>query len=393
MKTFLRTIILLTICCIAITTSGCASDTDFELTPISEIRENFSRTAEELKAAEFDNLDFSKAEFSFPEIDSISKLSVTDFAGKSLREMYDFYCDSLETLMPGVYSEEEKLNGILLSDTNRDPYLPYLPIDEYELAAEGGDLMMVFRDSKCYMQGAGDIQWFDNDDLYQWKGDEVTSIPLTDYLDSAGPAVDYITDMNREDKYELIDGEISIKDAAEFADNFLETTTLTPYETSVKTRIIAADVVDIGGGKYGYGFFTTCEYKNVLFDYPELDGVNRSRYVMNDYDDRSYSSWYGQVAMIQSDKVFHMINLLSYSVEETKTYTSIISLQDAAGIVSDFYSEHMDFSVSKVEAVYLKYEGTAFPCWKFVMRCRGNVYDTLVDMHTGEVHVYIQAGK
>ncbi|MCH5196436.1 MAG: hypothetical protein J1F28_06965 [Oscillospiraceae bacterium] len=378
----------------ALLLAGCDSAESFELAPISEIRENFSQTTEELKASSFENLDFSKAEFSFPEIDSISKLSLITFAGKSLREMYEFYCDSLETLMPGVYSEEEKLNGILLSDTNRDPYLPYLPIDEYELAAEGGDLMMVFRDSKCYMQGAGDIQWFDNDDLYQWKGDEVTSIPFLDYIDSAGPAVDYITDMNREDKYELIDGEISIKDAAEFADNFIETTAFTPYETSVKKRIIAADVVDIGGGKYGYGFLTTCEYKNVLFDYPELNGVNRAKYVMNDYDDRRYYSWYGQAAMIQSDKVFHMIHpVADYSVKETETYTSIITLQEAARIVSEFYSENMKFSVTKVEAVYLKYEDTAFPCWKFIMRYGGNVYDTLVDMHTGEVHVYIQVGK
>ena len=427
MKKTLRSVILLMICCSVMITSGCASDprsnsstvsvpdtgsdipnvsdTDpvsepdegYELVPISEIRENFSQIADELRESRFENLDFSKAEFGFPEIDSISRLSLSVPTGKSPRELYDFYCESLETLLPGVYSDEEKFDLIDFihwgSDTSSGP--DHLTVDEYELMDGGEETpSILFMDDKCFMQGVwGTVEWFANDDFNKWLGRErVPLFPnLYDDPDDGTKAVDYVTDLNSTDKYELINGGLSIKDAAEFVNNFLETTVFSPYEQNAKTRLLAVDVVDIGESKYGYGFLTVYEYNGVLFDYPQMSGVERGHGVSNDYDDRHYSYEYGHISMIQTDKVFHfMVPVFGRSIEEVETYTSAVTLQDAANIISDFFSAYMNFTVTGVEAVYLTYENTSVPCWKFVMRCSGNVYNTFVDMQTGEVHLYIQ---
>ena len=419
MNKILHAIFLLTICCSILITSGCASDTrsnsssvsgpdtgsdipsvsepepdeGFELVPISEIRENFSQSVEEVRASEFVNLNFSKAEFSFPETDSISRLSLSPQTGISPRELYDFYCERIEYLLPGVYSDEEKLNLMRFCYRNNDD-LYRLTIDEYEPLYDGGDTPAVlFEDKKCFMQGImSSVEWFFNDDLSKWRGIErLFMLPdLGDELNYGTKAADYVTDLNSEDKYELINGEMSIKDAAGFVNNFLETTVFSPYEQDAKTKLLAVDVVDIGEGKYGYGFITGYEYKNVLFDYPEMGGVGRGHGVSNDYDDENHHGSNGHISMIQTDKVFHFIvPVLGESIEEVETYTSAVTLQDAVNIISEFYSEYMNFTVTRVEVVYMDRK---IPCWKFVMRCSGNVYNTFVDMQTGEVHLYIQAG-
>ena len=414
MKKGFKKIISLILCCSILIISGCASDprsssapvsdsdtgsefpnvsesepdAGFELVPISEIRENFSQSIEEIRMREFVNLDFSKAEFSFPEIDSISKLSIGEQKGLSPRELYDFYCERLEYLLPGVYSDEEKLN--LMKFVNGPLYLT---IDEYELKDNDETPIVLFEDNRCFMQGLdSSVEWFISDDLSRWLGKKgihlLASLGDDLFYKEEIHAVEYVTDLNSEDKYELINGELSIKDAAEFVNNFLETTVFSPYKQDAKTKLLAVDVVDIGEGKYGYGFMTVYEYKNVLLDYPEKNGVKRRQGVPNDYDKKHHSYSTGDISMIQTDKVFHfVIPVLGRSIEEVETYTSAITLQEAANIISEFYSDYMDFSVTRVEVVYMDGE---IPCWKFVMRCSGNVYNTFVDMQTGEVHLYIQ---
>ena len=113
--------------------------------------------------------------------------------------------------------------------------------------------------------------------------------------------------------------------------------------------------------------------------------------IENDYDNRYYDVMPGQIDMIETDKVYHFIcPAYNKSIEEAETYTSIITLENAAEIVSEFYSSSMSFYVIGVRAVYLPYLDTAEPCWKFLMNSGGLYYNTFVNMHTGEVYVYIQ---
>lgn len=387
MKKILRAIILLTICCLVTVISGCDSDAGLDFAPVSEIRENFSRSIEELKSREFDNLDFSHADFSFPEIDSISLLALTSFEGKSAQELHDFFGMSLDTLVPGKFTDKQKINEILFADGERvNGELP--TIKEYK-PTEFPFLM--FETEECFIDmNHGVLRWFDNGDLMRWCGEEGAPIMQTMISDKRR-VKDVITDMNCTEKYELTDGEISIKDAAEYVNDFLQMTDFSPYELSARSKAVAVNIVDIGKGKVGYNFLITPEYKKVLFDYPENGGGIGIRLVKNDYDDRMYDVIPKQIDMIETDKIYHFIcPAYDRSIEETETYSSIITLECAAKIVNKFYSESMDFSVKRVQTVYLPYGNYAEPCWKFIMNNFGSSYNTLVNMHTGEVHVYIQ---
>lgn len=387
MKKILHAIILLTICCSVIIISGCGSDTDFDYKPVSEIRENFSQSVEELKSREFDNLDFSHADFSFPEIDSISLLALTSFEGKSVQGLYDFFSASVDTLAPGKISDEQKLNEIRFYDgKNPDGTRPtikeYTPTDYPYPFIETDDCFMDMQN--------GVLRWFDNAALMRWCGEEGSPIMQTMISDKRR-VKDIITDMNCTDKYELTNGEISIKDAAEFVNNYLQTMKFSPYELSARSKAVAVNIVDIGKGKVGYNFLITPEYKKVLFDYLENGGGIGTRLVKNDYDDRMYDVMPKQIDMIETDKIYHFIcPAYNRSIEEAETFSSIITLECAAEIVNKFYSESMDFTVDRVQAVYLPYGSNAEPCWKFIMKNFGSSYNTLVNMHTGEVHVYIQ---
>ena len=175
MKKILQTIILLVLCGSVVTLSGCdfetgsdyepgfssdtgvssdadlssdtsvnsGSDTELKFAPVTEIRENFSQTAEALREREFDNLDFSKTEFEFPEVDSVTELSIEPYLSKDAQEIYDFFSASIDTLMPGKYSEEQKRNTIRFydyyeADPENPENIPPLPesfptIEDYKL--------------------------------------------------------------------------------------------------------------------------------------------------------------------------------------------------------------------------------------------------------------------
>ena len=149
--------------------------------------------------------------------------------------------------------------------------------------------------------------------------------------------------------------------------------------------------MNIGDGKYGYNFITTPEYNNILFDYSDMRGGIGIRLVVNDYDKRQYDNMPGQIDMIETDKVYHFISpAYTRPIEEAEMHTSVITLENAAKIVSEFYSQHMSFFVTRVQVVYLPCGVVAEPCWKFIMSYNGEQYHTFVNMHTGEVHVYIQ---
>lgn len=389
MKKTIRTIVLSAVCCFAAILSGCDSEEGLKFAPIKEVRENFTQSVEELKACEFENLNFSKASFSFPEIDSISKLSIDVLSGKSAQEIYDFMCESIDSFMPGKYTAEQKMKDMKFYDGTRDkdgnfPTMKdYVPTDNPypSFEAEG-----------CFMDlQNGVLRWFDNADLLHWIGEEGKPI-MMGLAAGNRHEIAFTEDMNSTDEYELIDGKMSIKEAAEFVDNYLQTTTFSPYELSARKKAVAVNVVNIGNGKYGYNFIITPVYKNVLFDYPDVSGVAGTALLVNDYDKRDYNILPGQADMINTDKVYHFI-LPAYnrSLKEIETYDSIITLESAAKTVSNFYSDEMNFYVMKVQAVYLPCEENVEPCWKFLMNGGGMMYNTFVNMHTGEIHVYIQA--
>lgn len=431
MKNFLRAIILLTVCCSVLITSGCASDTrsnsssvsepdtgsessnvseskpdnGFELMPISEIRESFEKDAENIKNKEYDNLNFDKAVFfPPPQIDSISELKLVKLAGKSTDEVYDFFCKTVDTLTDNKYTDEEKRNEIRFFDAEPDESKPdpykWPNIDEYKNGKETGNPWTVIDNKDYFIWMSGVILKFNNGDLLDHEGVERVHLE-GNYSMLSHRHVLYTEDLTSTDTYRLVDGEISIADAAKFAQNYLDDLAYTPYADAnlPKPRIYAVNVFDIGGDCYGYDFMITYEYNGVWFDrYESKQGGRGMRLSETDYDKRNYGSWMGCIDMIRTDKIHCFADICKpRDVVEAEPKTEIITVGSAADAVSEFFSRYMNFTVTEVSIVWLDtnewgaaYQ-EAYPCWKFKMYANGEIYHTFVDVITGEIHLYVQA--
>lgn len=374
----------------------------------AEIRESFESDVEAIKSKEYDNLNFDKAVFAAPpEIDSISELKLVKLSGKSTDEIYDFFGNAVDELTDNMYSDEEKRREIRFGDGERDesksPPYDFPNIDEYKNGQETDDPWPVL-DNKNYFiwLGGGVILKYNNGDLLDYEGVDRADAHLEgDYTMMSHRHVLYTEDLTSTETYRLIDGEISIADAAKFAQNYIDELAFTPYVDAnlPKPIIYAVNVFDIENGYYGYDFLITYEYNGVWFDrYESKNGGRGWTGVDTDYDKRTYGSWMGCIDMIRTNKIHFFADIsMQYDVVENEPETDIIPLNSAAEIVSDFFSGHMMFRVTDVEMAWLHTNvygaetQEAYPCWKFKMYSNGEIYHTFVDVITGKVHLYIQA--
>lgn len=371
MKKILHTIILLTICCSVMITSGCSTDprsnsstvsepdtgsessnvsepdAGYEFAPITEICESFEKDAENIKNKEYDNLNFDKAVFSPPpQIDSISELKLVRLAGKSTDEVYDFFCKTVDTLTNNKYTNEEKRYEIRFYDAERDESKPgpyqWPNIDEYKNGKETDDPWAVIRDKNYFIWLGGVIHKFNNGDLLDHDGVERADLE-GNYSMLSHRHVLYTEDLTSTDTYRLVDGEISIADAAKFAQNYLDNLAYTPYADAnlPKPRIYAVNVFDIGGDCYGYDFMITYEYNDVWFDrYESKQGGRGWQGSKTDYDKRAYGSWMGCIDMIRTDKIHCFADICKqYGVVEGEPTTEIITIGSAADAVSEFFRD------------------------------------------------------
>lgn len=374
----------------------------------SEIRESFDKDADVIKNKDYDNLNFDKAVFSPPpEIDSISELKLVKLSGKSVDEIYDFFGDAVDELTDNKYSDEEKRREIRFGDGERDesksPPYDFPNIDEYKNGQETDDPWPVLDDKNYFIWlGGGVILKYNNGDLLDYEGVDRADAHLEgDYTMMSHRHVLYTEDLTSTETYRLVDGEMSIADAAKFAQNYIDELAYTPYVDAnlPKPIIYAVNVFDIGNGYYGYDFLITYEYNGVWFDrYESKKGGRGFTCVNTDYDKRKYGSWMGCIDMIRTDKIHCFADIsMQYDVVENEPVTDIIPLNSAADIISDFYSGLMKFNVTEVSMVWLHTnvygaaKQEAYPCWKFKMYANGEIYHTFVDVITGEVHLYIQA--
>ena len=387
-------------------TTYIADDTAVRKT-FAEIRDNFEKDVETIKNKEYDNLNFSKAEFfAPPQIDSISELKLVELKGKSTDEIYDFFCKTIDRLSDNKYTDEKKRYEIRFIDAASDesnsfPY-NYPNIDEIKSGHENAYQSPYIGDENYYIDMiSGVIYGFDNGDMIDYDGveRESTNFQLYHMLNDVHRHILYTEDLTSAATYKLVDGEISIADAAKFAQKYIDEFDYTPYDDAIlpKPVIYAVNVFDIGGGNYGYSFMITYEYNGIWFDrYETKIGARGYQCVSTDYDKQDYDSWMGCIEMIRTDKIhsFRDISMI-YGVEEGEPATEIITVDSAADAVSEFFSGFMKFTITDVSMVWLRtraYETDAegFPCWKFKMYADGEIYHTFVDVITGEIHLYIQ---
>lgn len=228
------------------------------------------------------------------------------------------------------------------------------------------------------------------------KTDPITNQSVYPRLESYNPS-EYLEKMgsyspDSTDSFKLSDKEMKISDAVIFYEDYINSLPY-PKEKNCNTVIRSVDVYKVTDDTYGYYFNTNKEYKGVEFDYMPNETMHSK------YDE--YSTYWGFGFMVESNDID--IIGAAFSLEnacDITTYDKVISLTDAAKIVSSNLSSNVTFNVETIELIYTsipKIDKNGFidiedpstknsPAWKFTMRNPNDklTYACYVDAVDGE---------
>lgn len=391
--------------------SGCTGGAAKRTDDISNVCERFEEDFKRLCSKEYDNLIFMDTTYTAPKADYVCELTMTPLMGKTTDEIYDFFSKTVDILTDKKYTDEEKRYEIRFVDAansytdDSGKSYPYScpDVDKYKEGYET-DYPWPTIDSKDYFIDMmfGVLRGYDNGSLAKFDKKEQSYLFNYFMINGSHYPVFFTEDLTCTDTYRLVNGEISIADAAKFAQNYLDNLKISPYEGNIpKPRVAAVNVINIGEGCFGYNFVTTCEYKGINFDYRFSRGKGAGSTLREtDYDSRSYYSSKGDIDMIETNRISRFLNIADgYEIIEGEPQTTVITLETAADMISEFLSGAMDLYVQNVSMVWLpeKTENeitdlATHPCWKFKLIHGGETYHTFVNMITGEIYLYVQVG-
>lgn len=194
-----------------------------------------------------------------------------------------------------------------------------------------------------------------------------------------------------EEKFKLLDKEISIKDAVDFFENYVKALPCS-VETVFSIHVNDVQVYKIDDGIYCYNFTTSKIFDKIPFDYA-VSGSHGGR------GNRDL----GIGEMIKSDDVdFIYGTFKTATIMEEQQFSEIIPFEKAVEITSEKMTEHIDFEVKSAMLVYCTNDdiggsgrfgetrNPVFPAWKIslynpVENCN---YGCYVNALNGEFEYY-----
>lgn len=209
---------------------------------------------------------------------------------------------------------------------------------------------------------------------YMELADTYNNNPKTEF-DSV--ATYYPDGDNLEDKYELDNGSISIRDAVKFAEYYWAE--CMPFDTAkdVEKKVRQVEVYKLKNGKYCIYHEMTRKFNGLMFEY-EYPFENRAG--LNYYFD------FGITIMVDTDDIDELLGTGNrWMVEETgkKSYEAV-SMKSAMDKVSNTIGSNSKYEVQRIEMIYrqqmIPYENDyiefkGIPCWR--MQCKNESNNTM----------------
>lgn len=381
---------------------------DIPLQKISEMREDLDAQTEIVKNTEYGNLHLSEDfAVSVPETDALYYLTLTKPAA-DFKSYYEKFDKTFDREFGDIYTQEDKdkLYHVvidMLDDYNTDESLLVNYYDKL-ISGEQDVFNEIYVDTdKAYLAmfifGNG-IYGLNHDGIRtRANPDEPPKTVALSFASSYFDIAKNYLDLDSEDGFEILDGELSVKEAVEAAKKITSENKLS-WGGDLEPDVYQVKVYDIGGGKYGFSFTMTPSYKGVLFDAyesPNDGGMSvRKKELKHDYD------LFAPNAFMMENGRFDAFSggRAEYSVTEKAEYDSVISFKDAVRMLSDKTGAEMDMALSRAELIYTGMysvnEGddsvtAAFPVWKF--RCYnetdGFKYIMYINAVNGEIEYYI----
>jgi len=393
-----------------------------EVIPITSVQDSFSEVSNALKASTFDNMSFEAACFTLPKVDKVHifEYNITDF-NISPDDAYDYMCKRLDELFPGMFGDEEKAEEIRFFDVGKVEEYPtlvqYKALEEknYPYTLTNHPTTGINNESnickECYLEMLNGVLWgYDNSNLAM-RCEFNRNLNSFDIL-SNFPVIYRTENLESDKTFHLSSGDISIDEAVKSAEKCLSELELSERELSFKMRVQNVNVVDIGNGCCAFYFGFVPEYEGIKYNCILPDDTVFGFSTLDDNTNEREAC--GEAIMCEADKIcrYRFLNPESvYDIVERSSSTSVVSLNKAAEITSEYLTAGINFNVLSVSSVYktfseirydqdIDYESyekrkiTIRPCWRFVLQpLTGNtnrIYYIFVDMLTGEPYRTVQ---
>lgn len=381
--------------------------TEIPLQKISELRDDIENQISAVKSTEHKILHLTE-DFTvkIPQTDLLYDLKLTK-PTPDFKTAYDFFDKTFDREFGDIYTKEdkEKLYHVAVYDKdlgefNSDSTLLVKHIDKLMSGEYSYSDIYVCTD-KAYLtvkpQTTG-IHELNHDGMIKRARDEDRKVAAlsvcTDYFD----IVKNYLDVDSKDRYTILDGELSVKEAAESAKKIVSENKY-GWGGALDPDVYQIKVLDIGEGKYGFSFTMTPSYKGVMFDSYEFpkDSSMSTRTKKTDHD---YHLLMPRAFMMENGKFDSFSGIGSeYSVTEQAEYDSVISFKDVMRMLSEKFGAGMDLSLSRAELIYSgmypvneddESVMAAFPVWKF--RCHNATdnfkYIVYINAVNGNIEYY-----
>lgn len=314
---------------ILLTLSGCNNEysnepsggdnaqNEIEKTSISVVRDTFNAEIEALKTEKFDNISFENLKtYSFPNVSEITTYRVSRYEygnGLSSEQFFENFVSYCNYFAPGKLSKEEIAEeAIVLTNLGWDIQYNY---NQFQELNKGDDLRIEYISleiSDLYLAyfGYGPYWYIDDALINRCKSDAEPpprSPMSVDMIDEDRPIVYYSENMDSTNVYNLIDGDISIADAAKKANELMAEMAEQCDDDMYERTVCAVKAVDIGEGCFGYIFTVTPVVDGIKYAFSDTRSDEGGAYFFTEQDgDGSGSGDYA--AMIESGKLFLFTN-------------------------------------------------------------------------------------
>lgn len=379
---------------------------DAQVKPFDEVKETYQDEIKEAVNGKYPNLKLE--EDMKCEIQSIEKISCIrmeqnmDYCKNTHQENLNRMKETVENFFGESFDIHSMVATVLYGEKEQGFNAEELSYEQLQTLIsqeqfQGDKYFILFGDAREKGKGFAQIDtnlfnvWFS-------RGEMEATMPMMSY--NTKKVYNLTTGKgNLNDQVELLDGNITIRSAIEYVEDFLNRDL--PYEKNEDYiyKVAEVRVLDVDG-QDALGFCVRRTYHGIAFDY--VDGITCDEFNSDYMDDR------GEICMIKTNEIDNMCGLtgsVNEIQEDGKEITEILSLDSALGILSESIGENSIYDVYGMEIVYqvveqdgneddgeIGYIQYGRPKWKIMAKNQNDDKYTwfYVDLENGEMNYRFQ---
>lgn len=326
--------------------------TKIERTDLEEIKQNYEKEIEEAQKGKYANLNVKDLELDLNDINGLHQINIQ----KNVEYETNTHEENLELVKNTInhyFGESFDMSTVTVSvfeKAGKENEVTEMSFEELEKEIKEGifdkdKYFLLFGDARSE-GGKGFLQIDSNlANLWFSKGNINATFPMYAY-DIKKVYNLTINTSGMEDKIKLSDGEVTIREAVQYVEEYLNHEL--PYEKNPDFEYEVAEVrvLDVDG-QDALGFCVRKKYHQISFDY--IEGTTQGDYNSEFWDDR------GQVCMIKNEEIDNICGLGgdTYHVEVvSEELRSILSVDCALEAVSKQIGNNSVYDVYGMELVY-----------------------------------------